>query len=44
MNRPPRLDAIPSSLTEAEFWRLFGRREHETLDFKRGVYKGVRDT
>ena len=44
MNRPPHLDAIPSSLTEAEFWRLFGRREHETLDFKRGVYKGVRDT
>ena len=44
MNPPPRLDAIPSSLTEAEFWCLFGRREHEALDFKRGVPKDIAET
>ena len=44
MNPPPRLDAIPSSLTEEQFWRLFGRREHEALDFKRGVPKDIAET
>ena len=39
----PCIDDIPSSLTEDEFWRLFGRREHERLDFKRGVPSDVRD-
>ena len=28
---------IPEQLTVEEFWELFGRIEHETLDFKRGV-------
>ena len=40
---PPHIDDIPASLTEDEFWRLFGRREHERLDFKRGVPSDVRD-
>ena len=31
------LDDIPGRLTEEDFWALFGRVEHETLDFKRGV-------
>ncbi len=31
------LDDIPDRLTEEDFWALFGRVEHETLDFKRGV-------
>ena len=31
------LDEIPDRLTEEGFWALFGRVEHETLDFKRGV-------
>ena len=39
----PHLDAIPSSLSEDEFWRLFGRLEHERLDFKRGVPSDARD-
>ena len=39
----PRIDDIPASLTEDEFWRLFGRLEHERLDFKRGVPSDVRD-
>ena len=39
----PHLDAIPPSLSEAEFWRLFGRLEHERLDFKRGVPSDVKD-
>ena len=40
---PPHIDDIPASLTEDEFWRLFGRLEHERLDFKRGVPSDVRD-
>ena len=40
----PYIDDIPASLTEGEFWRLFGRLEHERLDFKRGVPSDVRDT
>ena len=39
----PCIDDIPSSLTEDEFWRLFGRLEHERLDFKRGVPRDIRD-
>ena len=39
----PCIDDIPSSLTEDEFWQLFGRLEHEGLDFKRGVPRDVRD-
>ena len=31
------LDDIPDRLTEEDFWAMFGRVEHETLDFKRGV-------
>ena len=38
----PCIDDVPSSLTEDEFWRLFGRLEHERLDFKRGVPSDVR--
>ena len=40
----PGLDAVPSSLSEDEFWRLFGRLEHEALDFKRGVPKDISET
>ena len=39
----PQLNAIPSSLSEDGFWRLFGRLEHERLDFKRGVPSDIRD-
>ena len=39
----PQLTEIPSSLTEAAFWRLFGRLEHERLDVKRGVPSDIRD-
>ena len=39
----PRINDIPASLREDEFWRLFGRLEHERLDFKRGVPGDVRD-
>ena len=39
----PCIDDIPASLTEDEFWQLFGRLEHERLDFKRGVPTDVRD-
>ena len=44
MNPYPSLDAIPSSLSEREFWRLFGRLEHEALDFKEGVPKEISNT
>ena len=44
MNPMPRLDAVPPSLSEEQFWRLFGRREHEALDFKRGVPKDIAET
>ena len=43
MTSLPQLNAIPSSLSEDEFWRLFGHLEHERLDFKRGVPSDVRD-
>ena len=44
MNPLPQLDAIPSPLGEEAFWRLFGRLEHERLDFKRGVPKDIQNT
>ena len=40
----PRLGAIPERLDIDAFWSLFGRVEHEQLDFKRGVPDDVRDT
>ena len=40
----PRLGAIPRQLVVEAFWNLFGRVEHEQLDFKRGVPDDVRDT
>ena len=44
MSSVPRLGDIPRQLTVDEFWSLFGRLEHEQLDFKRGVPDDVRDT
>ena len=35
---------IPEKLTVEEFWELFGRIEHEALDFKRGVPDDVLTT
>ena len=40
----PGLGAIPRRLAVDAFWNLFGRLEHEQLDFKRGVPDDVRDT
>ncbi len=40
----PGLGAIPQRLAVDAFWSLFGRLEHEQLDFKRGVPDDVRDT
>ena len=40
----PRLGAVPPRLAVKAFWSLFGRVEHEQLDFKRGVPDDVRDT
>lgn len=34
---------LPDRLTVEEFWQRFGRREHETLDFKRGAPTDVLD-
>ncbi len=39
-----RLGDIPRKLAAGEFRSLFGRLEHEQLDFKRGVPTDVRDT
>ncbi len=44
MPRQLSLPEIPRVLTTAEFWKLFGRVEHEQLDFKRGVPDDVQDT
>ena len=44
MTSVPRLGAIPERLDVDAFWSLFGRVEHEQLDFKRGVPDDVRDT
>ena len=40
----PQLADIPEELTVEEFWRLFGRVEHERLDFKRGVPGDILET
>lgn len=40
----PNLADIPERMTVEEFWRLFGRVEHESLDFKRGVPGDLLDT
>lgn len=37
------LDDIPNEMTEDEFWGLFGKIEHASLDFKRGVGNSVLD-
>ena len=37
-------DGIPARLSEAGFWELFGRVEHERLDFKRGVPDDILET
>ena len=42
--KPLHLDRIPADLTVEEFWDLFGRREHEALDFKRGVPDNLAET
>lgn len=34
MRRLPRLSEVPRSMSGDEFWALFGRIEHERLDFK----------
>ena len=39
-----RFDDIPERLSEDELWELFGRIEHETLDFKRGVPNDILTT
>ncbi len=44
MARQLSLNDLPERLTEEEFWDLFGRVEHEQLDFKRGVPDDIRDT
>ena len=44
MDSVPRLGDIPRQLETDEFRSLFGRLEHEQLEFKRGVPKDVRDT
>ncbi len=44
MTSVPRLGDVPRQLAVREFWTLFGRLEHEQLDFKRGVPTDVRDT
>ena len=43
MDSPPLTD-LPKELTVEEFWHRFGRVEHETLDFKRGVPGDLPDT
>ena len=43
MTSIPWLGDIPPQLTDEAFWRLFGRREHERLDFKRGVPTDARN-
>ncbi len=44
MPSPPRSSEIPKHLTPDAFWSLFGRIEHEQLDFKRGVPQDVLET
>ena len=44
MSSVPAFDGIPARLDEASFWELFGRVEHERLDFKRGVPDDILET
>jgi ATP-dependent DNA helicase RecG len=44
IKRVPSLDDVPAELEETQFWNLFGRVEHEQLDFKRGTPDEVRNT
>ena len=37
-------DDIPEALDIQEFWEIFGRIEHEELDFKRGVADSILET
>lgn len=37
MTHPSSPDDAPDAMTVEKFWEVFGRREHATLDFKRGV-------
>src|SRR5207245_7114628 len=34
---PPSIEELPDSVTTDEFWTLFGRIEHERLDFKEQI-------
>lgn len=40
----PEFSAVPAEIDEAAFWELFGRVEHERLDFKRGVPDDILET
>ncbi|MYJ80700.1 MAG: hypothetical protein F4046_02615 [Acidimicrobiaceae bacterium] len=44
MARRVLVDDIPERLSEDDFWGLFGRVEHQTLDFKRGVPEDILKT
>ena len=44
MSSRVRLSDIATQLTADAFWRLFGDREHESLDFKRGVPRDILST
>lgn len=41
MPKSLRLEDIPDTLSTKEFWRLFGKIEHVSLDFKRGTPDSV---
>lgn len=40
---PRTMADIPQVMSEVVFWDLFGQREHERLDFKRGVPNELKD-
>lgn len=40
----PDLNTLPDSCTRAEFWTMFGKVEHEQLDFKGQVGKDLDET
>jgi predicted HTH transcriptional regulator len=44
VNPIPDLNALPESTTAPEFWKLFGKIEHERLDFKVKVGNDLQDT
>lgn len=41
MKRPPRLSELPEEMAGSEFWAMFGRSEHERLDFKKKQARSV---